>query len=163
MTWNPNDDGITHINIYSKGNTKLGRFLTHFARTPFQHPVYGNFESVEGLWYFLKTGMKDNYLKSLFGYAAKEHGKKLAVVPLENFDQLINEANRIKLDTYPEIRKAIKESSIPFTHYYVFGDFNWDKGKRLWAENSVIRESKGGKVLVSFWESIRTELQMEDS
>lgn len=28
---NPEEDGITHINIYSKGSTELGRLLSNFA------------------------------------------------------------------------------------------------------------------------------------
>lgn len=31
---NPLEDGITHINVYSKGATELGRLLTNFAHTP---------------------------------------------------------------------------------------------------------------------------------
>jgi len=32
---NPEEDGITHINIYSKGKTDLGRMLSNFAKLPF--------------------------------------------------------------------------------------------------------------------------------
>lgn len=161
MEWNPNEDGITHYNIYSKSNSRIGKFLTHFIRTPFQHPTLGNFESMEGFWYFIKTGCKDDYLRSLYGYAAKEYGKKLPVVKNSEFDQLIAEASRIKMETYPEMKEAIKLSSLPFTHYYVYGNFTFEKGKRVWAENVKIRESHGGHLLIGIWEALRTELHME--
>lgn len=46
----PKNDGIDHINVYSGGATELGRLLTNFAHTPFENE-YGKFESVEGFWY----------------------------------------------------------------------------------------------------------------
>lgn len=33
---NPEEDGITHINIYSKGKTDLGRMLSNFAKFPIE-------------------------------------------------------------------------------------------------------------------------------
>lgn len=30
MTYHPDTDGITHINVYSKGRTELGRRLSNF-------------------------------------------------------------------------------------------------------------------------------------
>ena len=47
-------DGIDHINIYSKGYTKLGRLLSNFTKSEFTHPIYGHFMSVEGFWYYIK-------------------------------------------------------------------------------------------------------------
>jgi hypothetical protein len=32
-------DGTTHINIYSKGKTELGRFLTNFAYIGIGYPI----------------------------------------------------------------------------------------------------------------------------
>ena len=51
----PNEDGITHINICSKGKTELGRLLSNFAHTPFWLQGAGRFESVEGYWFWLGT------------------------------------------------------------------------------------------------------------
>jgi hypothetical protein len=50
--WIPEEDGVTHINIYSKGKTELGRWLTNFSYSPFNHPEYGKFLSMEGFWYW---------------------------------------------------------------------------------------------------------------
>jgi hypothetical protein len=35
----PTTDGIDHINIYSKGYTKLGRLLSNFTKSEFTHPI----------------------------------------------------------------------------------------------------------------------------
>jgi len=40
-------DGVTHINIYSKGKTSLDRALSNFAHTPIE-TVDGKFASIEG-------------------------------------------------------------------------------------------------------------------
>jgi hypothetical protein len=53
MDIKPSEDGVTHINVYSRGNTELGRLLSNFAHTPFSHPEFGEFASVEGFWYWL--------------------------------------------------------------------------------------------------------------
>lgn len=59
--YNPVDEGVTHINIYSKAKTELGLLSTNFARTPIDHPEFGHFESLEGLWYWLATDKKTRY------------------------------------------------------------------------------------------------------
>lgn len=45
-------DGIDHINVYSKGKTALGRFLSNFAQVDLE-TKNGNFSSVEAYWYWL--------------------------------------------------------------------------------------------------------------
>jgi hypothetical protein len=89
MALNPNNDGIDHINIYSRSGCQLGFFLSHFSKTPFVHPDYGNFESMEGFWYFAKTGFQHNYLRGLYGNEAKAFGKKLEIVHNDNFLEIV--------------------------------------------------------------------------
>jgi hypothetical protein len=132
MEYMPCDDGITHINIYSKGETELGRLLTNFARTPFTLPDLGRFESVEALWYYAKTGFKHEHLRGLYGVNAKKEGKKLDKVEFTEFNQLITEALKCKLRQHPKILYMLIESGeIPLTHYYYFGDRSNPKIYRL--------------------------------
>ena len=49
------DDGVTHINVYSKGTTALGRALSNFAHIPFMVVPNGRFESIEAYWYWLRV------------------------------------------------------------------------------------------------------------
>lgn len=83
----PKFDGITHLNVYTKAKTKLGLRLTNFSHDPFWHPLLGQFESSEGLHYFLKTGRKFKEFRTLWGYKAKELGVELC-----------RDANNIVLD-----------------------------------------------------------------
>jgi predicted NAD-dependent protein-ADP-ribosyltransferase YbiA (DUF1768 family) len=70
-------DGITHINIYSKGKTTLGRELSNFANTPIE-VTDGYFESIEGYWYWLGSSNKDKeLLRNMSGFQAKQYGRNL--------------------------------------------------------------------------------------
>lgn len=117
----PKDDGITHINIYSKGATVLGRQLSNFALTPFVHTDYGQFASVEGLWYYVGTGCRHEVLRTLHGYAAKKRGSEFTKVEKEHFNDIILEGIRCKLRQHHDLRRLLAESSLPFAHYYYYG------------------------------------------
>lgn len=114
---NPAEDGVTHINIYSKGATELGRLLTNFAYTPFNHDIFGQFASVEGFWYFVKTGFKHDHLRDLHGVAAKKEGKQLEAAHFPYFQQAILSAIRCKM-RQPKLLQLLAESTLPFEHYY---------------------------------------------
>ena len=98
-------DGIDHINIYSKGYTKLGRLLSNFTKSEFTHPIYGHFMSVEGFWYYIKLEKIDDIrkeaLRSLYGFSAKQLGRQLEKdhnpVHRDDFIQLITDCITIKI------------------------------------------------------------------
>lgn len=46
-------DGEDHINIYLDCNTALGKVLSPFNIKPFFHPFFGEFNSRQGLYYYL--------------------------------------------------------------------------------------------------------------
>lgn len=115
-------DGVTHCNIYSKGRTELGRQLSHFANTPFVHPHYGPFHSMEGFWYYIKAAEEDDTLRTLWGRQAKEYGKRLPIMRRDNFKQLIIEANFYKIEQTSEIKRMMEDSALRFDHYYLFGN-----------------------------------------
>ena len=120
MDWKPEQDGYTHINIYSKGKTVLGCFLTNFSFSPIITND-GNFQYIEGYWYWLST--HDERLRTLVGWDAKKRGRALdrhfEFTDIE-FQQKIREACWIKIHSNQAMFNLFKESTIPFTHYYVF-------------------------------------------
>lgn len=130
IIFNPEEDGVTHINVYSKGKTPLGRSLSNFAHTPFEHPEDGFFSSVEGYWYWLSTGSVRNEFRGLYGYKAKETGKLIreeierngGLAIIEDFDARIKKAILCKIEQNEELRKTLKSSDLPLTHYYTWGD-----------------------------------------
>lgn len=137
IDYSPDGDGITHINVYSRGRTELGRLLSNFAHTPFKHPYYGFFSSVEAFWYWLSLGKKHDNLRSLYGISAKKAGavinEELATngnkrPHIENFEAEIKFAILCKIEQNERLRDILKSSTLPLTHYYVWGD---DKNYRV--------------------------------
>ena len=118
----PLEDGITHINCYSRGKTKLGRGLSNFARIGFIHHEWGEFGSVEAAWYWLGTGKKHDHLKPLFGFKAKEQGKLLPKIHYNEFMTDVEEAIRLKITQNPQLLEDFKNSTLPITHYYAYGE-----------------------------------------
>ena len=114
------DDGVTHINIYSRGATDLGQFLSHFRRAPYNHPYYGRFTSMEGFWYYLSSEERDHKnLSECYGFEAKLRGRlcyNRRLVP--GFKEIIVDANARKIFEYPEYASLMAESTLPFRHYY---------------------------------------------
>lgn len=117
----PIQDGITHINVYSGGNTRVGREMSNMSRHPIDHPRHGNFDTIEGFWWWLSTGMKDDYFRACSGFDARKKGYKMEKVTHTAFKHEIRYAIALKLKTYPEILKRLVNSTLPLTHYYVYG------------------------------------------
>lgn len=119
----PDGDGIDHINIYSKGKTSIGRAMTNMSAIPVTIPGEGTFQSVEAYWYWLSTGMKDDRFFTVDHFEAKNIGKSMPRVPIDNFEEKIKRAIKLKLDQFdPRMKRALKNSTLPLTHYYHYGD-----------------------------------------
>ena len=120
----PKNDGINHINIYSKGSTWLGQKLSNFALAPFECE-HGKFNSIEGYWFWLSSGKQHDDLRELHGFQAKKKGEECKFhdrAPVNNFNEYIKEAIRCKIRTHKDIRVELKNSTLPLLHYYYYGD-----------------------------------------
>lgn len=142
---NASDDGITHINVYSKGKTKLGRLLSNFADTPFVLDGV-RFASVESFWYYTKM-INENKHAQVFsteeinsmaakkGYDAKAYFRKLSKDTKESTsptaDQL-KRAYQAKLAAHPIIKQLLQENTLPFAHYYLYLDKKVNADQFLW-------------------------------
>lgn len=118
-------DGVDHINVYSKGETALGRFLSNFADSPFECED-GRFRSVEGYWYWLGAGgsPRRDELRSVCGFAAKALGRSLRAPDWQTGDEFkrkIAAAIRAKLEGRPDMLAALRGNRLPLRHYYVYG------------------------------------------
>lgn len=134
MTYNPTEDGYGHINVYSKGRTEIGRLLSNFAKTPFVHPEDGEFDSVEGYWYWL--GSRDNVLRRLSGSGAKVYGRRVqsseCLLPFEEFKRKVILALDAKLDQNPKILELLKKTNADLVHYYVFNGAVVEPAEHKW-------------------------------
>lgn len=143
------DDGKLHINVYSKGKTELGRLLSNFTKSPFNHPEDGNFNSVEGYWYWLSC--KKEELRKLYGYQAKKFGRDNGGcdwVETEEFKRKIKLAIKSKIEQNQKIYKLLTEYSLPFKHYYVF--------------NEHVVEPSNTKWIIEYLEELRNEIRLEN-
>lgn len=130
IDYKPQNDGVDHINIYSKGKTRLGVLASNFAHTPFKHPDYGHFASMEGFWYWLMLSKQFNDLRSLYGYRAKQYGiakraEAGAVIADTNTSEFkieIKKALLCKFQQHDEVRELLHESTLPLIHYYFWGE-----------------------------------------
>jgi len=122
------DDGVTHINIYSKAKTELGKWLSNFADCGSLSLPEGNFRTVEGYWMFLKT--RDERFKTLNGFECKKLGQSLKsdVEVDEIFREKIKNAIDVKLRNNSSMSKALADSDLPLTHYYQYGSKRVDAG-----------------------------------
>lgn len=128
MQFDPKEDGVTHINIYSQGDTELGKMLSHFWRGSFRHPFYGKFESMEGFWYYIKARAdtpeeeeRRQQLRRLAGWEAKKVGRTFENVHVDHFQEVIMSGNLSKIRQTPRIQELMMESHLPFDHYYLMG------------------------------------------
>lgn len=154
----PEEDGITHINIYSKGKTELGRRLSNFYKCEL---IYGSetFASVESWWYWMKMNninknssnpffVQEHFdiIKKKAGNDAKNYFKNNYPEDASKFNPTEEELEkilRIKLDSDPELQKMLYHNVLPLTHYYV-----WD-GKKM--------DKTPHQELVRLWEKISEE------
>lgn len=124
---NPSEEGITHINVYSKSNLEIGRMLSNFYKFEIDTDD-GVFLSVEAYWHYLSISNEfneRNELKSLYGYEAKHEGskliKKFGRVTDQNFETKISKAIFQKfLKNKDMLLENEKYLSLPFKHYYNF-------------------------------------------
>lgn len=153
---NPELDGIEHINIYSRGRTELGRLMSNFAYSPFVHPRFGQFNSVEGLWYWLSVqdSPEAEELRELHGYAAKKLGRELRGAdwsPEESlfldFRQEIRTAISVKVAANLTLIRLLEESTLPFVHYYIIHD-------------KVIDRTEEESWIIEHWNDLRANLQI---
>jgi hypothetical protein len=120
-TYNPETDGVDHINFSSCGKTSLGKLLDINARSRIHHPQLGLFESLGGIWYYL-CGDQNDMFRSLFGRKCNLVGKKSKQNFVEGFRTIIAEASWIKVIQNPELIDMILKSDSPFVSYFIQGE-----------------------------------------
>ena len=156
MIWKPENDGYDHINIYSRSDTALGRAMSNFFRWNFFHPEYGEFQSIEGFYYWLLTGGNHYELRYLFGFKAKKFGMEQEKVRRidSKFKEEVQYAIYLKVVQCPYIQELLLESvnkDLPFAHYYYYGDKHY---------NPAIRDrSKRDSWLIDAAEKVRIKLK----
>lgn len=127
---NPLDDGVSHINVYSKGKTWLGKFLSNFADCNVMTED-GQFRTIEGYWYWLSCApsYSDHTiidpLRFTNGWESKVLGRKLRGkdwVDDPEFKHKILSAIAYKVINSKPCMEEMKRTELPFVHYYIYDD-----------------------------------------
>lgn len=166
--FNPAKDGITHINVYSNGRTKLGQKLSHFDHAPWV-TADGLFDCFEGWWFWQLVdstgsqmalfGTPDREpLRIMTGLQAKEYGTAIvgkkkdwpADVTLGSFKAKYVSAAKAKLLQYPDLANLLKSSTLPLVHYYVIP---------VRQGSPITKSDPRGDWIMKVWEDFRFQLQ----
>lgn len=113
-------DGVTHILIDNRGRTRLGQLMSPLAHTPFVHPVFGPFNSMEGFWAYLRSQSVNDKLRYVHGMAARHQNRNLETRYVKYFQEIILEATIMKIEQNPELLELVKGCDLPFETYYIF-------------------------------------------
>lgn len=121
LPYRPEDDGVTHVNVYSRGVTTLGRGLSNLSECNIEHPYFGHFRTLEGLWFYMKTNFKDDQFRIIKGVAARDLGKQLPSEPYPLFNKMFKLGMLEKLERNPQLQALLLENEKPLAHYYSYG------------------------------------------
>ena len=116
----PKNDGIDHINVYSRGATALGRALSNLSDCNIEHPYFGHFRTLEGLWFYMKTGFKDDSFRIVKGMTARDQGKRMPSDYYPLFSKMFKLGMLEKLERNPQLQRDLIENELPLAHYYVY-------------------------------------------
>lgn len=147
MDFEPREDGITHINVFSKSRSKLGRMLSNFARTPITTET-DKFATVESWWYWTKMNnintscivplFTDEQLieiKDKIGKEAKDYFRALYKNDSSEFSptkEQLKETYKLKLEQHPEVKELLLKNTLPLAHYYMMFNKKVSADSTLW-------------------------------
>lgn len=159
-----NQDGFTHINIYSNGRTILGRKLSNFPKSPVV-TVHGEFLSLEGYYHYLKlwTSLEEGEvtdilrtlmlakmedLKTMYGRPAQTYGRDLRKLfaekgiwvinePDERFDEFFEVALHRKIKGDGVLLDMVVSNDLPYVHYYAIKGEGHFKPHYQWLADRV--------------------------
>lgn len=117
------DDGVTHINVYTRGATSLGRDLSNLADIPVNHPIHGQFRTMEGLWFYLTTGATNEMFRVMNGWDARRLGKSMEKVWSNDFNTMVKIGLTAKILQNRELTLKLmtEHTDLNFYHYYYYG------------------------------------------
>lgn len=104
-------EGIDHINISIQSETRLGKIFDPAYLKVINYKHIGKFNSVLSLWYWIRSPDLDDTIRRLTGRNLKTYAEANGIhnkfVP--NFKAIIAQATWIKIKSYPNILKEIRD------------------------------------------------------
>ncbi len=132
VTIEPDKDGVDHVNIYTRGATALGRSLSNLYECNIEHPYFGHFRTLEGLWFYMKTGFREDSFRLIKGLAARELGKKMDTEFYPLFSKMFKLGMLEKLERNPQLQQDLVTNELPLLHYYVYNKAVINQDRHQW-------------------------------
>lgn len=87
-------DGVDHINIWGRRPTsELGKALNiDNAQHPFNHTVFGRFNTIQGFWYYIRSNMACDGFRTLAGKALGNCARQYQMSRAINFRPMLIDA-----------------------------------------------------------------------
>jgi hypothetical protein len=124
--WNPQNDGIDHLNIgVFKRTPGLAGLLTNQSRrSPIEHPYLGHFSTMESYWTYLQYADAPDEIREMHGATLQALLKKLGSKKIRRryFRDLIMDGNFYRIQQNSAIKRAFVDSELPFANYYLHGE-----------------------------------------
>lgn len=120
--------GVSHINISTESKYELGRLLHPSWRLPFTHPIYGEFQSLEGFRWYIATGCSIPSLRVKYGHEIATHGRSRKREKLPNELELLTEAFQLQVKQNVRLAEALNEvkekhdQGTAITYYSLYGN-----------------------------------------
>lgn len=112
-------DGEDHINTHHQGTTDLGKALSMYGDYEFTHSRYGRFRTVYGLMAWLGHVDQPDQYRTMAAQAVHVNRQPRSQDQyIHNYHLTIVDATWQKICAYPELKKALIESTLPFDYYY---------------------------------------------
>lgn len=122
--FNPNREGVDHININRNARSALGRLLHPASNLPLNHPEHGKFASLENFRMWINTGMSVMRLRHVPVNRAIEIAQTLprGNVSAVAREDLLCEGLGFKIEQNEELAKLLRECKLPIVAYHVHRD-----------------------------------------
>lgn len=115
-------EGEDHINVAHESGLKLGQLLDMDFSRQFEHPVLGQFRSLNSLWFFLRAKEPSDKLRGMRGREMKDfaryHCGGLSQSMPRHFKALIVHSAWIRVKQSRDIENLVLASELPFDLYH---------------------------------------------
>lgn len=112
------EEGVDHINISTKSNTEIGRWLSMLYFREFKHPLLLNFNSLQHFnYYLLDADHRDELRTYEPTHNLKPHFGRVIRKKIPNHKALILQAMYFKILGSPIQIQRLIESELPFDGY----------------------------------------------
>lgn len=114
-------DGVDHINISGfQALTELGQKLDFTYRLPFIHPIFKKFQTVSGIWAYLRSNERPDMLRNLTGRALQELSRDLTNRPgVKHLKAMVMDSAYQRIIQNKELMRLVYENELPFDMYRI--------------------------------------------